>query len=279
MSNKKTKVSIIIPSWFKLGMAGRYNDINETYYVAYRCMDRLKKTLKNRNDVEIILIDNGSTLKTEDVPEDWMPLEEYWKSADILIKNDKNFGFGPAVNQGVERANGEYVLQMNNDIIVLDGWLEAILEAFSHTELDPPVGMVMPNLIKRQYQLDCVNDKGNKLDIEKVFTLKRKNLVLRNENIYERHAQFGSLWCLRKELADKLIEQDGYFFDPQFKMAFKEDRDLYQRVYAMGFDTYRTNKTRVGHVGNLSVTKLENRKQYTDANREKYSKKWGGKEK
>lgn len=275
---KQPKVSIIIPSWFKEGMSGHYNDINETYYIASRCLERLLK-VTDRSLYELIIIDNGSTLKTKDIPFDWMPLEEYWSYADKLIKNETNLGFGPAVNQGVNKATGEYILQMNNDVIVLEGWLEAILEAFTHTELHPPVGMIMPNLIKLPYQSDCANEKGNKLDIEKVFALKREKLVLRNEDIYERHAQFGSLWCLKKELSDKLIKQDGYFFDPQFRMAFKEDRDLYQRIYAMELDTYRTNKTRVGHVGNLTVTKLENRKQYTEANREKYSKKWGGKEK
>jgi len=278
MFKKRPKVSIVIPSWFQPNQNGRYGE-NETYYIASRCMKRLKETLKDRKDVEIILIDNGSTLKTSELPSDWLSLKWYWKQANVLIKNNTNLGFGPAVNQGIAKARGEYIIQMNNDIIVLEGWLESILEAFTHTELDPPVGMIMPNLIKKEYQKDCLNEKGNKLDIEKVFALSRENLYLRNEDIYERHAQFGSLWCLKKELVDKLVKQDGFFFDPQFKMAFKEDRDLYQRIYALGFDTYRTNKTRVGHVGNLSVTKLENRKQYTDANREKYAKKWGGKEK
>jgi hypothetical protein len=159
-------------------------------------------------------------------------------------------------------------------VIVLDGWLEAILEAFEHKELVPPIGMSMPNLIKASYQLDCVNEKGNKLDIEKVFALKRENLVLRNEDIYERGAEFGSLWCLKKELADKLIETDGFFFDPQFLIGMSEDRDLYKRVRLLGFETYRVNKTRVGHVGNLTITKVKDHKQYTVANREKLNKKW-----
>jgi len=274
---KKIKVSICIPSWFEPGMTGRYNDINETYMIASQCLKRLLEVTP-RDLFELIIVDNGSTLKTEDIPDDWLPLEWYWDQADVLIKNETNLGFGPAVNQAVAKAKGEYILQMNNDVIVLSGWLEHILEAFTHDELDPPVGLVMPNIIKKEFQKDCVDEKNNKLDIEKVFKLKVEDLVLRNQNIYERHAQFGSLWCLKKSLADKLIKQDGFFFDPQFEFAFKEDRDLYQRIYAMGFDSYRVNKTRVAHVGNLSVTKLKDRKKYTIPNAEKFKKKWEGKE-
>lgn len=275
-SDKGKLVSIVIPSWFTPGMSGHYNDINETYYVASRSLERLL-SVTDRDLFELIIIDNGSTLKTEDIPNDWLSLESYWSKADKLIRNDENLGFGPAVNQGVMQASGEYIIQMNNDIIVFYGWLDAVLEVFEHDELIPPVGLVMPNVIKKEYQKDCLNEKNNKLDIEKVFSLDVKDLVLRNENIYERHAQFGSLWCLKKDIADKLIEQDGFFLDPQFKFAFKEDRDLYQRIYAMGLDSYRTNKTRVGHVGNLTVTKLKDRKQYTVPNAEKFEKKWAGK--
>jgi GT2 family glycosyltransferase len=259
------KVSIIIPSWFAPSQDGKYG-IDETFKVAAICLDRLLKHTPT-GLCQLILIDNGSSRVLDD------KLRWYWESANILIKNETNLGFGPAVNQGITAADTEFIIQMNNDILVFDGWLEAILEAFDHIELKPPVGIVMPNLVKKEYQKDCLDERG-KLDFYKVLALPKEKLVLRNYGVYEPGAEFGSCWCLKKELADKLIAKDGFFFDPQFLMMFKEDRDLYKRVRLFGYETYRTNKTRVLHVGNLSVNKLENHKQISLENRKRFNRKW-----
>jgi len=268
MKNNKKLLSVIIPAWFKEGMDGKYG-INETFVIANQCLNRLLK-VTDRNKFELIIIDNGSTL---DLPE----VSEYFSKADKLIKNDINLGFGHAINQGIEIATGEYIIQMNNDILVLDGWLEAMLEVFEHKELYPPVGMSMPNLIKKEYQKDCVNEKG-KLDFWKVLELKKENLILRNYGIYEIGAEFGSCWCIKKELADRLIKEDGFFFDPQFLYGMSEDRDIYKRIRLLGYQTFRTNLTRVMHVGNLTIGKLPDHKKYTADNREKLKIKWGIKE-
>jgi GT2 family glycosyltransferase len=272
---KKPLVSIIIPSWFIPNSHGRYGK-NEVYYVASKCLERLLDVTP-RELYELIIIDNGSTLQTKDISTELKPLEWYWSQADILIKNDSNLGFGKAVENGIEKATGEIICQMNNDILVFDKWLENILEAFKK-EMDPPIGMIMPNLIKKEFQKDCVGENG-KLYFEKVLKLKSEDVVLRNIDVLEPHAQFGSLWCIKKELVDRLIETDGFFFDPQFEFLFKEDRDVYQRIYSLGAETYRINTSRVFHAGNLTVNKVEGHKEISKKNRELYEKKWGGKEK
>jgi hypothetical protein len=272
---KKPLVSIIIPSWFIPNTHGRYGQ-DEVYSVASKCLERLL-AVTPRELFELIIIDNGSTLQTKNISSDLKPLGWYWSQADILIINEINLGFGKAVNQGIERATGEFIVQINNDILVFDKWLENILKAFE-IEKNPPIGMIMPNLIKKEYQKDCVGENG-KLDFEKILKLKTENVVLRNIDVLEPHAQFGSLWCIKKSLVDKLIEQDGFFFDPQFEFLFREDRDVYQRIYALGYDTYRINTSRVYHAGNLSVNKVEGHKEISAKNRELYKKKWEGKEK
>jgi len=269
---KKYKCSLIIPCWFTKDQHGRYGQ-HETYFFAQKCLERILEYRKDEDGMEIILIDNGSSLDDGDIPKEWMPVSKFWGHADILIKNKFNLGFGPAVNQGVYVAMGEYIIQMNDDIIVFPNWLDSILEVFKHDELKPPVGVVMPNLIKKEFQNDCLNDSG-RLDVFKVIDLPAEKVVLRNEGVYEPGAEFGSLWCMKKNLSDRLIKEDGFFFDPQFLMGMSEDRDLWKRVRVAGFETYRTNLTRVGHVGNCSVGKIKDRKQYTEVNREKLAKKW-----
>jgi len=268
---QQPKVSIVIPSWFKEGQDGRYGK-SETYYIAQECLKRLTEVTP-RELYELIIIDNGSTLDEDDLPreraemEPWLKIEDYWDKADILIRNKKNLGFGGGMNQGLAVANGEYVIQINNDILLWEGWLEELLDVYNQN-FSPAVGMVMPALEKSGMRFpEALKAKKEEIDMET------------NADKYGVHAQFGSCWCIRKDLLEKLYKQDGFYFDPQFSMLFKEDRDLYQRVYALGLETYRTHKTRVHHVGNLTVSKIEGRKEISANNRKLYEEKWEGREK
>lgn len=278
---EKTKpiVSVIIPSWFTPNQHGRWG-INETFYISAECLYRFL-AVTPRDKFELIIIDNGSTLSDADILLDETDnpgkykytVTKYFTQADKLISNPTNLGFGPAINQGIGVASGEYIIQVNNDILVWEGWMDALLEVFTHTELQPPVGVVMPNLIKSNFQKDCLRPDG-KIDFLKMLTLDVKNIVLPHPDVYELGAEFGSLWIIKKELVDKLIEQDGFFFDPQFLIGMSEDRDVWIRIRKLGYQTYRTNKTRVGHLGNLTISKIPDHKKYTTENREKLKKKW-----
>ena len=212
----KPKISIVIPSWFTKGQHGRHGE-NEVFEIAYKCLKRLVFDILDNKDqkesFELIIINNGSDLQWEYTPKsDRDNLREriglYWSQADILIENEKNLGFSPAMNQGLNIARGKYIIAMNNDIFCWPGFLEAMLRPFrqeevdKHPELSSPVGLVMPNVIKKEFQKDCLNE-GGKLDMEKVFALKKEEIHLRNREIYEQRAEFGSCWCAKKELLDK----------------------------------------------------------------------------
>jgi glycosyltransferase involved in cell wall biosynthesis len=73
---------------------------------------------------ELVVIDNGSTDGTAaylaDV-RDTAPLPV------TVIANTKNLGFPTAINQGLECARGEYLVMLNNDAVVTEGWLEQLL--------------------------------------------------------------------------------------------------------------------------------------------------------
>ena len=91
------------------------------------------------HDYQIIFIDNGSDLSTK------KQMETLLKPNDVLITNQKNLGFAKAVNQGIRIAKGEWIIQMNNDIWVWDGWLEALIKTF---EDNKNCGMAMPAIFK-----------------------------------------------------------------------------------------------------------------------------------
>jgi GT2 family glycosyltransferase len=71
--------------------------------------------------LEIILVDNGSTdesltLTRRDFPEV------------KIIELSQNLGFAGAINRGIEQAEGEIIIPLNNDTEVASGWAEALVD-------------------------------------------------------------------------------------------------------------------------------------------------------
>ena len=122
-------------------------DGDEQLWFARHCFERIKQYTKL--PYELILIDNGS-IHGQDL------LEEY---ADVLISNKENLGFAKAVNQGIRRATGEWICVVNNDILIYEGWLEALIKTFEDNE---NCGIAMPALMKQ------TKDGREALKIEKI---------------------------------------------------------------------------------------------------------------
>lgn len=76
---------------------------------------------------EIVVVDNGSSRDTV------ASLMNYARDnpAVTTIFNEKNLGFAAGNNQGLALARGDYMLLLNNDTLVTEGWLERLLRLFS----------------------------------------------------------------------------------------------------------------------------------------------------
>src|SRR5512139_2850081 len=69
---------------------------------------------------EVIVVDNGSRDGSGDEVKKTFPLIH-------LIENEKNLGFARAVNQGLQKASGRYVLLLNPDTQVKHGAIERLM--------------------------------------------------------------------------------------------------------------------------------------------------------
>ena len=90
-------------------------------------VDELLESLSNQTqkDFEVIIVEDGSVKTCKDVCD---------KYADILALHyyaKENSGPGQSRNYGAERANGEWLLILDSDVVLPEGYLEAIDKSLS----------------------------------------------------------------------------------------------------------------------------------------------------
>ncbi len=77
-------------------------------------------TLQSIKDFEVVVVEDGSTIPCKDVCDsfaDKLPIRYFLK---------ENGGPGPARNYGAERAQGEWLIILDSDVVVPEGYLAAI---------------------------------------------------------------------------------------------------------------------------------------------------------
>lgn len=92
-----------------------------------------------KESYEIILVDNNST---DGSVEEFKKLEKTKKIK--LIKNKKNEGFSKAVNIGIRKAKGEYILLLNSDTKVKKNTINKLIK---YAKNNKNVGAVAPKLL------------------------------------------------------------------------------------------------------------------------------------
>ena len=80
-------------------------------------------------ELEVIVVDNGSSDGTQSLVRD--KFAEF-----ILLENDEN-NYARALNLGISRASGDYIVITNNDATVDSRWLWGFLEVL---QLDEGIG-------------------------------------------------------------------------------------------------------------------------------------------
>ena len=77
-------------------------------------------TKQHCKDFEVIIVEDGSQLPCQEI------VQAYCNQLDIHYYNKPNSGPGQSRNYGAERATGEYLIVLDSDCIIPEGYLDAV---------------------------------------------------------------------------------------------------------------------------------------------------------
>jgi len=185
-----------------------------------------------------------------------------------VIRNEQNAGFIDSCNRGAAEARGEFLVFLNNDTSVTDGWLEALIGTFREHEGTGLVGarLVYPDGRLQEAGGIVFNDASG-------WNYGRGDDPTRPEYNFVREVDYCSGACIAVPRA--LFDRLGRF-DERYRPAYYEDTDLAFRVREAGFRVlYQPECLVVHHEGATSGTDLNTgTKRYQVINRRKFRERW-----
>jgi len=225
------------------------------------CVESIRKRTPEPH--EIFFVDNGSTDGTVKWLKKLLKENPNYK----LIENHKNLGFPRGCNQGINASSGEYILLLNNDVVVTEGWLSGMLECLNSA---PDIGIVGP-MTNNISGTQKVEDTGYQ-------SMADLNVFAQSFRERNRHRRIpmrrivGFCMLFRRELVEKIGLLDETFGTGNF-----EDDDFCLRAALEGYKNFIAGDIFIHHYGSMSFR--GNRIDYSSAmtgNRKIFKEKWSG---
>jgi glycosyltransferase involved in cell wall biosynthesis len=249
-SSSRTLTSVIVPC---------FNQLEFTRH----CLRAL--FAHTRREWELIVVDNGST---DDTAAYLAGVQDVADTSVTIIRNAENRGFPAAINQGLAEARGGYLVMLNNDAVVTDGWLDQLI-GLTGAPAEDPVGLVgpmsnyatPPQLVEEVPYGDLVEmhrfahrwreeHRGKWLTVPKLSGF----CVLMKREV---HAKVGGL-------------------DERFGLGFFDDDDLAERARRAGYSLAVARDLFIHHFGSRSfVGNGIDAGRLLEENAEKFAEKWG----
>ena len=193
----------------------------------------LKTLIKDAQEAEILLVDNGSTDGSRELVAEHFPQVR-------VIALKENYGFCRAANEGMKAASSPYVILLNNDTEVIPGFTKALVSAL---QLEPSAFSAGAKMIQLHHQ-EKIDDAGNfYCALGWAFARGKDKSVEYYEKTDEIFAACGGAVIYRKAL----LERIGYLDEAHF--AYLEDIDLGWRAKIAGWKNIYVPKAKVLHVG------------------------------
>jgi glycosyltransferase involved in cell wall biosynthesis len=217
---------------------------------------------------ELIVIDNGST---DDTAAYLFGVQDAARVPVTIISNTHNQGFPAAINQGLQLAVGEYLVLVNNDAVVTDGWLDQLIALSRATTNGPEgskIGLVGPmtNYAPPPQLVEHVPYRD----------LKEMEVFARRWRDEHRGQWFTAAkvsgFCL---LMTRDVHESIGGLDERFGLGFFDDDDLALRARQAGFELAVAHDLFVHHFGSRTfVGNAIDAERLLEENARRFEAKW-----
>ena len=191
----------------------KYSVIVPVYNRPNECEELLESlTHQTQRDFEVIIVEDGSSVPCREV------VERYADKLAVHYYDKPNSGPGQTRNYGVERANGEYVIILDSDVVLPEGYFAAIDAELAANPCDAFGG---PD---RAHESFSTTQKAINYAMTSFFTTGGiRGGKAKLDKFYPRSFNMG----VRREVYQAL---DGFS-----AMRFGEDIDFSTRIFKSGY--------------------------------------------
>ena len=188
-----------------------------------KCLGSVQNLNYPKDRYEIIFVDNGSIDGSIDY------VTKRFKNIKI-VRNEKNFGFAKGNNIGAEKAQGELIVFLNNDMVVDKEWLSSLVKCYQETPEN----------------VCCISSKILSYDGRKIDFIDGQISFYSHAYQISFGEKYDDLQLERKPIffpcgGSFLIDRDIYLavggFDDDY-FAYFEDVDLGWRLWLSGYKVY-----------------------------------------
>ncbi len=228
--------------------------------MTYDCLNSIVNS-RTIASYEVIVVDDSSSDET-------LLASLIFMGGCRVVRTAKNEGFVGACNTGMKNANGEFVIFLNNDTIVSDGWLDALVETLDR---DPAIGIVGSRLLFG----DGVLQEAGGLIWRDGSGWNWGRGQDKENPLYSfmRDADYvsGAALMIRHDLLKRL-----HGFDELYAPAYYEDTDLCFRTRQAGYRVVVQPKSTIIHLEGQSngTSTASGLKRYQLVNARKFRNRW-----
>ena len=200
----------------------------------WRCIDSIKA--QTYPDLEVIVIDNFLNTDSSDKTREAFPSIR-------LYSNSQNLYYGVSLNKGIGLSHGEFVLCLNDDVVLDQDFIRQALKGFL---INNSVGMVSGKILR----MDGLTLDSTGLFLSFWYSARERGYGSLDKGRFDKSGFIfgvnGAVAFYRKKMLED-INQKGDYFDPNF-LLFYEDLDISWRANNRGWKAYYIPEAKAFHV-------------------------------
>lgn len=221
-----------------------------------RCLQSIVENTSH--PFRIIMVDDGSRLETASYVKTFY---EDHKDYTLLIRNEVARGYTLAANQGLRASTAEYVVLLNSDTVVSQGWVDRLVRCIESNER---IGLVGPLSNTASWQsIPEIEKNGDWADNslpEDITISQMAEMVANYSALVYPVMSFLNGFCML--IRRSVIEEIGYFDEEAFAQGYGEENDYCLRARKAGWLLVLADDVYVYHAQSRS---------YSDERRKKLS--------